>query len=208
MLFRSVIYDFPSAGADYTRTFRINHGADYISSGNLRLRIIHTSAGNPIHTLVIDQFQLGTDPAVHINEDITLTDSSTVVVSDPQLVASDNLTIADSSGLVIPINIGVQDDAVLADSATTAAPLLVSGQDNITAADSVLLVVSDPQLIVSDSVLVSEAATIVLPPQYLLDAIISDAAIYLVSISDAALYGVDLSDAALYGVSLSESTRS
>ena len=47
---------FPDAGAEQNYKFRLINDPDYISSGNIKLRVVHTSAGNPVHQLHLDKF--------------------------------------------------------------------------------------------------------------------------------------------------------
>ena len=50
--------DMPSSATEQTYRFPLPYGTDYISSGEMRLRIAHTSPGNPIHLLHIDELAL------------------------------------------------------------------------------------------------------------------------------------------------------
>jgi len=50
--------DFPSASSDQDYYFHVNNDTDYNSSGNIQLRLTHTSAGNITHNLYIDYFAL------------------------------------------------------------------------------------------------------------------------------------------------------
>ena len=50
--------DFPDETSEQNYVYRLLQGANYISSGNIKLRVVHTSAGNVIHQLHLDKFYL------------------------------------------------------------------------------------------------------------------------------------------------------
>jgi len=50
--------DFPDETSEQNYVYRLLQGANYISSGNIKLRVVHTSAGNVNHQLHLDKFYL------------------------------------------------------------------------------------------------------------------------------------------------------
>lgn len=53
---------FPDAASEQNYGWHLIDNAAYLSSGRVRLRIIHTSPGNPNHELHIDHMYLSLDP--------------------------------------------------------------------------------------------------------------------------------------------------
>ena len=50
--------DFPSSATEQSYVFFLLDAADYISGGNIRLRIIHTSSGSALHYLYVNKLYL------------------------------------------------------------------------------------------------------------------------------------------------------
>jgi len=174
--------DFPTAAADYTLQFPVLNDSDYNSGGEVRLRIIHSTGGSATHYLYIDQLLLGTDFAIHVNDNLTAGDTDTVnltvetsvsddaalgesAVSDipVPVAASESVTIGDVANATLPdaLKIDVSDALTVGDTATVVRQ--VEGEYNVTVSDGVAVAdsasaeVSGPQVIASDNVSVGES---------------------------------------------------
>jgi hypothetical protein len=116
-------------------------------------------------------------------DDATLTDSVTVSIS-PSILTTDNITVSDSVNMAVSdLQIGAQDDATITDSPTVtigaAGEVTISVQDDATVTDTVILAASTAQITISDDATVTDSATVDIPTEAALSVNISPQANYV-----------------------------
>jgi hypothetical protein len=121
--------------------------------------------------------------SIAAQDDATLTDSVTVSIS-PSILTTDNVTVSDSVNMAVSdLQIGAQDDATLTDSPTVsigaAGEVTISVQDDATVTDTVTLAVGTAQVTISDDATVTDSATVDIPTEAALSVNISPQANYV-----------------------------
>ncbi len=82
----SAANDMPSSGGDQDYLWMVP-GTDFVSAGNFRFRIIHSSSGNPNHDLLIDRMAI----------DDTVSTTSTTTTTTTSSTSSTSSTISTTS---------------------------------------------------------------------------------------------------------------
>lgn len=149
--------DFPTNTSDQDHQFALFGGPNYNSGGQVRLKIVHISPGNPTHNFYIDHMIMSQQTlVVHIpDENLTLGETINVTLADNLIASvSDGVTLNESvQQAVSDISTSVTDGLTLAD--------ILPGRyiDNISLGEQVtveLEVVADLAIDVSDGVTLGE----------------------------------------------------
>jgi hypothetical protein len=121
--------------------------------------------------------------SIAAQDDATTTDSVTVSIS-PSILTTDNVTVSDSVNMAVSdLPLSVQDDVTVTDSPTVsigaAGGVTISVQDDATVTDTVTLAVSTAQVTISDDATVTDSATVDIPTEADLSVNISPQANYV-----------------------------
>lgn len=194
--------DIPSGTSDSQHDIPLKGtGSDYISNGTLKLRIEHTSTGNPVHQLQIDQFILLAAVALEGIDVVAASDSRTI-----DLAGSTNLSVADAVGVSDSREVGGSFDLTRADVAALqdVGTIDLPGTTNLAVADT--LTVADTRtldlpgqtnLLVGDGIAASDTRTTQVDTVGALVVTGSDT----VAVGDAGQVGVDVLRSDSAGVS-------
>jgi len=151
--------DFPSTTSDQDYTFALFGGVNYVQSGEVRIRIIHSSAGNITHNFYIDEMVMGQIPVVHTNESITVTDTPFGQV-EVNASASESISASDSPSVEIETKVSATDSVSLTDTASAEVMNQIGVQDSVSVSDTPSVLLGDLTVGESDSIAVSDSPTV------------------------------------------------
>lgn len=110
--------DFPDVASEQTYAFKIDASADYLSNGQIKLRLNHTSPGNPVHLMHIDQMYL------------TPIKVETASVESPRETSGIDRAIERETGQVQAPHVSIGADVIVtSDTGAVVTPHTASGAD-------------------------------------------------------------------------------
>jgi len=114
--------DFPATTSDQNYQFALFGGANYNSGGQVRIKIIHTTAGSNTHNFFVDQMAMSSQNlAVHLpDEGVTLGESYAVAMADDLAISvSDGVTVGEAANVLLEVlgelYVTVSDGVTVAD---------------------------------------------------------------------------------------------
>lgn len=133
--------DFSSDTSDQDYEFTIFGGVNYNNNGEVRLKIVHNSAGSVLHNLYIDHMFMGEVPVVTASEPVTVGDSAIVVMPDDlTLSQSESVAVGEATNVNISavgqIDVSVQDSVIVGDSATADLEIRVLSAETLSIGES------------------------------------------------------------------------
>ena len=148
----------------------ISGSGSYWESGEIRLRIIHTSPGNPLHVLYIDTFVLTSLPAVHVSEPVSVGENAAVgppITIRYAASVSDAVSVGEEAIVGPPITvlytISVSESVTVGEEVTVVTTSVgasaVDVSESVTVGETVLVVVDPVAIHASESVTVGESAS-------------------------------------------------
>jgi len=165
------LVEIPSSGSEGTITHALISGTgSYWESGEIRLRIIHTSAGNPIHVLYIDAFVLTSLPAVHVTEAVSVGENAAVgppITIRYATSVSESVTVGEEAIVGPPItvlySISASESVTVGEEVTVTATSVgasaVDVSEAVTVGETAKVVVDPVAIHASESVTVGESAS-------------------------------------------------
>lgn len=154
--------DFPSDTVDYDDEFSIFGGTNYVSSGEVRLRIYHNGTGVATHRFYIDYLKMGQNESVHVADSFVLSENASVDVGI-DVLGVDAVTLSEAIGVSLLVDIPVVTDAItLSENAIVDLALDVNLSDNFTIGEGVAAETSI-SIFVSDSITLVESVQVMTP---------------------------------------------
>jgi len=158
--------DFPSTASKQDYHFVLINDPDYISAGKIRLKIAHTSAGNPTHNFYIDLALLGdaaNELEVEVFDSIGLSDAISAALNLYEINVFETIGLSDTFNAQLLgagiLNVDVFDSITVIESVNLALNLyeidvfdLVQVTDVTTTLLDVLLINTYDDIIVSDEI--------------------------------------------------------
>lgn len=159
---RGATKDIPSGAVEQTYEFPVFTSADYISGGQLRIQVIHTSNGTPTHRLHIDYLHLSFDEAVTVVDDITVAETVTMLLPELMVSATESVTVGESIDIKPDLLVAITETVNVAEVPTVAKQGVAGANETVSVLEAVtVLGPANPS--VTESVSVSETATVFIP---------------------------------------------
>ncbi len=226
--------DFPDAASEQTYSFNLIDDPDYLSSGEIQLKIVHTSPGSAGHYLHIDNMYLAdavpsltvADGYVTSQVDaVTLTQVHNLTVQDAYCTTQvDAIAISGAGTLAVnDAYVTTQADAVTVtiESTLTVADAYVTTQvDGVTTTKSDTLAVGDAYVVTqADSVTLTQVHALTVQDGYCTTQVdtvtlsigqipgcvtAADTTIYTVTAGDTTIYTVTAGDTTIYTVTAAD----